>query len=121
MFLERLNHSDQPAETQSPLASSAAASLVSFVLICCLDSRFVSMLRVWWAELLVYAVIPVLVAFIVLYRSSWHQEMRRAGRACLLALVSCSIFGAVLIAAGFGMVVALFVYFGCFDNFSRFH
>jgi len=56
LFLERLNHSDQPPEAQSPLVASAMAALVSFVVVYWLDRPVVSLLRLWWAELLAFAV-----------------------------------------------------------------
>ncbi|MGA2243837.1 MAG: hypothetical protein ABSH48_02465 [Verrucomicrobiota bacterium] len=120
-FLERLNHCDQPPEAQSPILSAAAAALISFVLVCCLDSHFVSSLRLWWAELLVYAAIPIMLAFIILYRSSWHQEMRRATRTLLLALMSCTIFGAAAIAVAITVVVISLAYASCLDRFLAFH
>jgi len=121
MFLERLNHSDQPPEAQSPLVASAMAALVSFVLVYWLDRPVVSLLRLWWAELLAFAVIPILLAFVVLYRSSWHQDMRRAVRAVLVAAMSCTIFGVVVIIAAMAMVVISFVYFGYIDRFGSGH
>ncbi|HUC83562.1 MAG TPA: hypothetical protein VL970_00105 [Candidatus Acidoferrales bacterium] len=120
-FLERLNHSDQPPESQSPLLASTAAAVISFALLFWLDSRFVSSLQRWWVELLAYAAIPIMLAFIVLYRSAWHHEMRRATRALLLAFTSCTIFGVAVVIAAVAMVVISFVYFGCFDRFAAFH
>jgi hypothetical protein len=121
IFLERLNHSDRPPKAQSPFVVSAAVSLAAFVVIYWLDSPQVSSLRVWWGQWLVYAVIPTLLAFIILYRSSWHQEMRRAARTLLLALLSCLIFPGALLAAGVAVLLGVLVYSCYFDHFLRFH
>ena len=120
-LLEWLNHSHQPPETQSPFTASAIVSLVAFAFIYWLDSEVVSALRLWWAELLVYALVPMLLSFIILYRSSWHQEMTRAGRTTLLALLSCLILPGVLIATGIAFALAVLVYSCYFDGLSRFH
>jgi hypothetical protein len=121
MYLDRLNHSDQPPEAQSPFKAAAVTSLVSFIFFCWLDHRAMSSLRIWWAELLVYAFVPILLAFIILYRSSWHREFGAWARALVTALVSCVIFCGVMIA--FGILVALvsLAYISSFDHFLRFH
>jgi len=94
---------------------------VSFVLVYWFDRPVVSLLRIWWAELLAFAIIPILLAFVVLYRSSWHQDMRRALRTVLVAAMSCTIFGLVIIIAAVAMFVISFVYFGCLDRFGSGH
>jgi hypothetical protein len=121
LFLERLNHSDQPPEAHSPLVASFVAALFSFALIFGMDSRFIGALPQWWAELLVYAVIPILLAFILLYRSSWHHEMRRATRALVLTVTSCTLFGAAVIVAALALLVISCTLASCLDRFSAFH
>jgi hypothetical protein len=121
MFLDRLTHNDQPSEAQSPIQASAVAALVSFLFVFCLDGRLVSSLGVWWAQLLVYAFVPVLLAFIILYRSSWHREFAAGVRTFLAALMSCIIFVGVLLAITVAMVLVTLAYYSHFDNISRFH
>ena len=120
-FLDWLNHSHRSPESESPVIASAVVSFFSFAFIYWLDSREVSSLGVWWAETLIYAFIPILLAFIVLYRSSWHQEMRHAARAVLMAFLSCLIFPGALIAAGIALLLAVLAYYCYFDHPSRFH
>jgi hypothetical protein len=119
--LEWLNHSHRSPESESPVVASAVVSFVSFVFIYWLDGRDVSSLGLWWAETLIYAFIPVLLAFIVLYRSSWHQEMRSSARAALMAILSCLIFPGALIAAGIAFFLAVLAYYCYFDRPSAFH
>lgn len=121
VFLHGLNRTDQPPEVHSPFLLPFLAALGSFFLIFVAGDGMVGSLRRWWAELLIYAAIPILLAFFSLHRSPWHQEMRRASRALVLAAASCTIFGAVIVAATVGMMVLTFVYFGCVDHFSATH
>lgn len=120
-FLDRLNESHQPLEAQSPIATSAIACLLSFVFIYWLDGPQVSSLRLWWAELFVYAAIPIILAFIILTRSAWHHELARIVRLPLLALMSCAIFGGVLLATGLALGLLCLVYFSSMDNFATGH
>ena len=119
-FLGWLNHSRRAPEAQSPVSTSAFAALISFAFIYWLDGREVSALGIWWAETLIYSFIPILLAFIILYRSSWHQDMARSGRAILLAFVSCLILPGALIAAMIAFGLAVVGYY-CFSEPLRFH
>ena len=60
----------------------------------------VERLEVRWAEFLVYAVIPIAVTFIILYRSCWHREIAWVARTGFLLLLSCLILMGVLLAIG---------------------
>jgi hypothetical protein len=120
-FLDWLNHHDWPPETQSPIRASAAASLVSFLLILGIDGRVVSLLGNWWAEFLVYSFVPLLLAFVILYRSSWHRELGATARTFLAALLSTIILGGVLITMGIAVVLLGLVYISHFQNFTAFH
>lgn len=119
--IEWLNHSHQPPQAQSPFAAAAAASLASFASIYWLDGPEVAALRIWWVEGFVYAFVPTLLAFIILYRSAWHQEMTRTARTFLVAVLSCLIFPGALLAAGIGLFLAVLVYHCYCDGFMRFH
>jgi len=121
MFLDRLTHSDQPPEAQSPVQASAVAALGSFLFIYCLDAGIVSALKVWWAQLLVYGFVPVLLSFIILFRSSWHREFTSGVRTLLASLMSCVIFVGILAGIVVAMVLVIIVYTAHFDNITRFH
>jgi threonine/homoserine/homoserine lactone efflux protein len=121
VLLEWLNHSGRPPEAQSPFKASAVVCLLSFVFIFALDHQIVSSLQPWWEQLVIYAVVPVLLAFIILYRSSWHQEIRSWTRSPLLVLISCLVFGSALVAAGLIMLLAALVYACYVKDFTAFH
>lgn len=72
---------------------------------------------VWWADTLIYVLLPLAAAFLVLQRSNWHRELSGIRRVVWLLLVSVLVFGAVLLLAG---IVALSsVVF--FYRFNAFH
>lgn len=111
---------EQPMpEEQHPLrriltiaAVACFASSLGFYLI---SRREVAQLQVWWAELLVYAVVPVAVTFVVLYRSDWHREITGAARTCSLLLLSGAILGGeMILAVVMFCVAAVFICAGLF-------
>jgi hypothetical protein len=59
-------------------------------------------------EFLVYVLVPVLVTFMILCRSSWHREFSGVKRVCSLLLSCCVILGGVLIGSGFLVYIAMF-------------
>jgi hypothetical protein len=108
VFLSRfhvLRPSEAPSEVSSPVGIALIACIVCSVLIFWAAGPVVVSLHVWWAELLVYALIPILVTFIILYRSDWHQEITGAARTSLLLLLSCIIFCCALIAMGVMLIL----------------
>jgi hypothetical protein len=121
-LLEWLDHNDRPPEAQSPIGVSAATVLVSFLVLYGVDSRALTVLAGgwWWAQLLLFTAIPILLAFIVLHRSSWHREFRSALRNSLLMMASVVIFGGVIVAVGAAMILACIAYFA-YSGLSRFH
>jgi hypothetical protein len=121
-----MNENDQIPEPQQPLpegqhplqriitiaAVACFASSLGFYLI---SRHEVSQLQVWWAELLVYAAVPIAVTFIVLYRSDWHREITGAARTCSLLLLSGVILGGEMIVAVVTLGVAvMFICAGLF-------
>ncbi len=71
---------------------------VALVIIYWVAHPVVSELGIWWAEGLAYAAIPITATFTILYRSRWHQEVAGGRRTGSLLLISCVIFGGVLLA-----------------------
>lgn len=116
-----LNHDDRPPELQSPVQASAWVELFAFLAVLWFTRHAVSSLKLWWAELLAYATLPILLAFITLYRSAWHREFRTITRTVLAGLLSCVIFAGVMAAIGFGAVLLALVYYSHFDGVTRFH
>ena len=124
MCLARLsvpNNNGQPSEIQSPIGVSSFVCFVSLAFICWVARHAVWLLQVWWAELLVYALIPISVTFIILYRSCWHREITGAARTLLLILLSCIIFAGVFTATGIIIILASMVYYSSIANFGAFH
>jgi hypothetical protein len=65
-------------------------------------------LQIWWAELLIYSIVPISVTFILLYRSCWHSELLGWARtSCVLAL-SCIILAIELIIIGIIICIIIF-------------
>jgi hypothetical protein len=99
-----MDDKEQTQEVQSPLQQTVViasiASFVSLIIIYWVARPAVELLYVHWVEWLVYAIIPISVTFIILYRSGWHSEILGAVRTCSLLLLSCIILGGVLIAIG---------------------
>ena len=120
-FLDRLHHNDPLTETESPVRNAVVVSVLSFIFIYSMDNRVVSLLGVWWEEFLVYALVPVVLAFFILYRSAWHREIKRVLRTPLAACLSCLIVGSTIVAAGIALLLAVMVYYCFVDHFSAFH
>jgi hypothetical protein len=107
-----MNDNNQTPEVQSPLQRvfviASIACFVSLIFLYWVARRAVDLLEVRWIELLVYAIIPVSVTFIILYRSCWHREITGAARTCSLFLLSCIILGSEVIAIGIILCIAMF-------------
>jgi hypothetical protein len=112
-----MNQNEQPSEVQSPTGVAAFVCLVSLAFLLSVARPAVSLLQVWWAELMVYALIPISVAFIILYRTRWHREMAKATRTLFLIWLSCIIFAAVLMLIGVVLISAS-VFFYRFTAFK---
>ena len=101
---------DPPAETTAPVGVALLACFASLALTYWLTRSLVTQLSVWWIQLWVYALVPVAVTFIILYRSCWHPKITGAARTCSLLLLSCAIFAGTLLAIGLLLAVGcLFV------------
>ena len=103
-----MNQTELPAEVQSPTqragiiascACLACSAYLFWVISPALDS-----LGAWWAELLVYTLLPIALTFTILHGSDFHREMAEAARTPFLFLISCLIFGGTF----FFMVVLVF-------------
>ena len=114
------HHDDEPASVPSPILASSIVCFIALVFNYWITRRAVSRLEVWWAELLVYALVPLFVTFVVLYRSSWHPHLAGAARTLSLILLSFFVSGAVLIATGLGLLLASVVYYSIFYDIARF-
>jgi len=116
--LSIMDNDEQPKEVLSPsqriIVFASIACFVSLTFFCWVARPAVELLKVRWAELSLYALIPISVTFFVLYRSCWHREIAGVVRACSLLLIACVILGAELFATGFLFYLAVF----CFNGIS---
>ncbi len=80
--------------------------------------RVVERLQNGWVQLLVYAFVPMTIAFVILYRSDWHPEITGAARTCLLILLCGIIFIGVLIACGIMLCMGLYILIGLTTGFG---
>lgn len=107
-----INPDESSSDEQSPLQRAVAfafvACFVALTFIYWAARPLVARLGVWWAEVLVYAIIPVAVTFVILYRSCWHRELAGRRRMGSVLLVSCAIFAGVLLATGVLISLAWF-------------
>jgi hypothetical protein len=76
--LNIMNDNEQIPEVQSAVQQVIViASLVCFgslAFIYWAARPAVELLGIPWVEYLIYAIIPILVTFTILYRSGWHRE-----------------------------------------------
>lgn len=113
-----MNDDDRPSEVPSPFQREVVlASLACFgslLFIYWLARPALERLDVGWAGLLVYAIIPLTVTFVILFHSGWHREIARTARAGLVLLLSSVILAGVVFAIG----VMLFLLWFCFNAVS---
>jgi hypothetical protein len=107
-----MDDNESTPEDQSPsqraVVIASLASFASLMFFYWVASPAVALLEIRWAELLVYAIIPISATFTILYRSCWHPEITGAARTCSLLLLSSIILGSELIAIGFMFCMAMF-------------
>ncbi|MEI8288308.1 MAG: hypothetical protein WCH99_02455 [Verrucomicrobiota bacterium] len=103
------NDNGQTAASQPPIGIAGIASMICLAFIYAVANPVVNWLAVWWAGLLIYSVIPILVAFTVFYRSSWHREQPKSRRILSLILSACLVFCVSFIAVV--LIVALVAMF----------
>jgi hypothetical protein len=100
----------QKTEAEPPYGSAIVACIASWLFVHLVAYPFVERLGVWWAELLIYALISISVTFVILYRSCWHRELVGAVRTLSLVAMSSLIFVCFLVLGG-GFLLVLFAVF----------
>ena len=120
-----MDENKQTAKIQSPLTRvmvfATVTCLISLILSYGAFAGVISNFKDWWAQLLVYATVPVFLTFFILYRSCWHPEITGAPRTCSLLLLSCAILVGDIVAVGVMLCLAIafigFIAFG-FNSFT---
>jgi hypothetical protein len=106
-----MNEIEQINEGQSPAQRAGLVAWLACLL--CLASLFffakpaVDLMEIWWEQLLIFALVPTLTAFFILFLSSVHREMKIVRRIFFLLLLALLDFGAVLL---FTALVALVLF-----------
>jgi hypothetical protein len=118
-----MDDNEQTPDVQSPLqravVMASIACFVSLIIIYWVARPAVELLHVRWVEWLVYAIIPISVTFIILYRSCWHPEITGAARTYSLLLLSCIILVGVFIAIGF-IILGVFAFFSGIGKYQHY-
>ena len=110
--LRAMNTDEPPSKPQPPYVIAVIASLASLVFVHLVFKSAIAWLEVWWAELLAYALFPISVIFVILYRSCWHRELTGATRTLSLIGLSSFILAAVLLVGVFFLMVLFLVFNG---------
>ena len=105
-----MSETEPSIEVQSPAQRAgiiaACACLACSVYLFAVVRPAIELLGAWWAELLVYALIPITLTYTILHGSEFHREMTSGARTSFLFLVSCLIFsGTFLFMMVFTMVL----------------
>lgn len=115
MFFGRItimNDSEPTPKIQAPaqdmMGIASFACLVALTFFYWYAGPAVQTLDAWWARSLVYVLIPLLVPFIILYRSAWHRELASLTRTCSLLLASGVILVGVYLVVGAMLAVGAY-------------
>jgi hypothetical protein len=101
----RLQESRFPSEgADSPGRLAFFGCLIATGLICLAMRPLEKLLQVWWAELAFCALIPVSVAFIILYCSGFRRELSHASRILFLVSQAGFIFCLVWLIIGVSLI-----------------
>jgi hypothetical protein len=107
-----MNENERPTEFQLPvprgIGMAALACLVTLAFISWINRPTLDLVESGWARWLIYAPVPLLVTFLILYRSNWHREDTGAARMGSVLLASGMILAGVLLAVAVAICVAGF-------------
>jgi hypothetical protein len=94
-----------PEESQSPIALASLACFGSLAVVCIATKPFIEFLDIWKLQWLLYISIPIVVPFIILYRSSWHRELPGVTRTLSILLSACIIYVVVVIVGALALAI----------------
>lgn len=119
--LRRFINKADPSQFLSPIGVSVLACFLALAFAFWVGLPIVSLLNLPWAAPLVFMLMPVVVTFIILYQSCWHNEMVWTTRALLVSVYSILIFGGVLIGGGVILILGSLAYVTLFQSYSQIH
>jgi hypothetical protein len=107
-FLRKADMSDneQTEPIQPPIGLAGFAcvtSLLATFFVIRFTTRFID---IEWLTWFFAAFIPVLITFVILHRSAWHQELSTVARIFSLLLSACLIYAIVLAFLGLAVIVS---------------
>lgn len=108
---------EQESKPQSPSERALILASIACFVSYSIAKRVVEPLEIGWAKYMVYALIPISVTFIILYRSCWHPEITGIARTYSLLLFACIILSIVLLTFEFVLCVAP-IFIAVFSNGS---
>lgn len=97
-----------PSQSQEIIGRASFACLAVLAFLYWYAGPAVRELDVWWAQWLVYGLIPILVTFLLLHRSRWHQGTKELTRTCSLFLLACVILVGVYFVIGAMLAVGAY-------------
>ena len=107
-----MNNNEQPQKFELPVSRgvglAAVACLVSLTVAYLLTGPTLETIESGWAKLLIFAPLPFLVTFAILYHSDWHRQYASTARMGSLLLASGLILAGVLAAIAVAVCVAGF-------------
>ena len=101
------NHVETEA-VPPPIGIAGVACLGSLAVIHLVTLPFIGFLDRWGIQWLLYTSVPIAVMFLILYRSSWHQELGRFTRTLSMLVSACLLFCGVVLFCSV-IATALFV------------
>jgi hypothetical protein len=104
-----MNANDQTNERTPPVVLAALGALLCLPIIRLVTSpmgRFVNIHVAEWLMFGSFVIIPTAVAFVILYRSSWHREYSVLRRIVSVLLSSCAVYCVDLLIAGALLLIA---------------
>ena len=104
--MNSMSNNEQTEESQPPIGLAGLACFGCLAVVYLATRPFIGFLDRWEIQWLLYISIPIVVPFIILYRSSWHRELPSVTRTLSMILSSCIIYGVVLIAGALIVAIA---------------
>ena len=101
-----MSNNEQTEESQPPIGLAGLACFGTLAVVYLATSPLIGFQGIWGILWLLDFFIPVLAAFVILYRSSWHRELPNVTRILSMMLSSCIIYAVVFIAGALIVAIA---------------